>query len=398
MSSSGQQLRLVRYRDTVEGFSGYLAYAGEEHRLAAGGCRVMPGLEERTIMALAETMTLKQRLLGLAVDGAKAGIAYDPRSPGKREALRRFVRFLRPHLLERFSMGPDRGTTWRELEDVAAEEGLASVKVAIARAQQLDEADFRQRIAILDVEVNGLTVGQRRAGHALAHAALAVCEAAATSRRPLLASIQGFGNLGRGTALALAEAGVVITSASDEYGSVNDEDGLDVGALLSTPLSAGLAENAGPATSVGPREAPLAAPVDVVVLAACEDAITLAQARSLPASAVVVGANLGLGPASESLLHRRRIPVVPDFVAGCGGSASMDALFGPPRCPSALEVLEGTAGKMRQLVHQILDRSQSGAVTPRSAALALSKARAIDSETKPYGHSRAPHPAEILVP
>lgn len=398
MSSGGQHPRVVRYVDPLEGFPGYLAYAGEEHRLAAGGCRVMPALDERTIMALAEAMSLKQRLLGLAVDGAKAGIAYDPRSPGKREALRRFLRFLRPHLFERFSMGPDRGTTWSELESLAAEEGLGSAKVAVARAQQLDEAEFRQRIAVLDVEVDGLTVAQRRAGHGLAHAALAVCEVARTRQRPLLASVQGFGNLGRGAALALAEAGVVVTSVSDEYGSVKDEDGLDVGALLTTPLGNALTQGAVPATRVGPRDALLAEPVDVVVLAACEDAMALAQARTLRAPAVVVGANLGLAPTTESLLHRRGVAVVPDFVAGCGGSASMDALFGPARCPTAREVLEGTAARMRHVVHRVLELSDSGALSPRAAALALAQSRSIDSQAKPYGCSGAVHVGAPVVP
>lgn len=398
MSSVAQDLRVIRYVDPVEGFPGYLAYAGNVHRLAAGGCRVMPALDERTIMALAEAMTLKQRLLGLAVDGAKAGIAYDPRSPGKREALRRFLRFLRPHVLERFSMGPDRGTTWSELEGLAAEEGLGSAKVAVARAQQLGEAEFRQRIAVLDVEVGGLTVGQRRAGHALSHAALAVCEVAGTRRRPVLASIQGFGTMGRGAALALAEAGVVITSVSDECGSVHDEDGLDVGALLTTPLGTALTEGAAPATRVGPRDALLGEPVDVVVLAACEDAMTLAQARTLRAPAVVVGANLGLDPTTESLLHRRGIAVVPDFVAGCGGSASMDALFGPARCPTAREVLEGTAARMRHVVHQVLELSVSRAVSPRAAALALARSRSIDSHAKPYGCSGAVHVGGAVAP
>jgi glutamate dehydrogenase (NAD(P)+) len=196
---------------------------------------VRPGLDDAMIAALAKTMTLKQRLLGLAVDGAKAGIDYDPQAPGKREALDRFLRFLRPHLEGRLSMGPDRGTTWSEIEGIARKAGLASVKIAVARAQELDEADFRCRLSVLDVDVNGLTVGQRRAGHALAHAALAACEVAEPKRRPLLAAIQGFGNLGRGAALSLAEAGVVITAVADEYGCVSADGGVDVHALLATP-------------------------------------------------------------------------------------------------------------------------------------------------------------------
>ncbi len=384
-SSDGEHV--VHYTDPVEGFRGFLAFAGNEHRLAAGGCRVMPGLDEPRIVALAGAMALKQRLLGLAVDGAKAGIDYDPRAPGKEAALRRFIRFLRPYLQERYSMGPDRGTTWSEIEGIAHEEGLTSAKAAVAKAQELDEADFRCRLSVLDVDVDGLTVAQRRAGHALAHAALAAGEAAGSRRRPLLAAIQGFGNVGRGAALALVEAGVAVTAVADEYGCVSAEDGLDVRALLSTPPHVPLSSDVAPTTKILPPEAVVKIPVDVLVLAACEEAISAREARGLSVRTVVVGANLGLSRIAEEVLHLQDVVVVPDFVAGCGGSASMDALFGPPVCPSPAEVLSRTGELMRSLVLEILGRAQSSHLTPREAALALSESRPI-LPGRPYGRCR----------
>lgn len=81
----------------------------------------------------------------------------------------------------------------------------------------------------------------------------------------------------------------------------------------------------------------------MVVLAACQNAVDLDQAHRLRAGAVVVGANLGLSRATEQVLHLREVAVVPDFVGGSGGSASMDALFGPARCPSPEEMLRGRA-------------------------------------------------------
>ncbi len=378
--------QVIRYVDPVEGFAGFLAFAGNEHRLAAGGCRVMPGLDENMIVALAGAMALKQRLLGLAVDGAKAGIDYDPQAPGKGAALGRFLRFLRPYLEERFSMGPDRGTTWSEIEGIARQEGIASVKMAVARAQELDEVDFQCRLSVLDVDVNGLTVGQRRAGHALAHAALAACEATGSRRRPLLAAVQGFGNLGRGAALSLQEAGVVISAVADEHGCISAEDGLDVHALLSSPPGFPLGHGVVPPVKILPCEAVVMMPVDVLVLAACEEAISADQARRLRARSVAVGANLGLSRILEEVLHLQDVVVVPDFVGGCGGSASMDALFGPPMCPSPDQVLTGTAELMQSLVHDILDRTESSQLTPREAALALSSGPV--PRGKPYGRGR----------
>jgi len=129
-----------------------------------------------------------------------------------------------------------------------------------------------------------------------------------------------------------------------------------------------------------------------VVLAACENAIDTYQARQLQARAVVVGANLGLSGLTEQVLHLREVAVVPDFVGGCGGSASMDALFGPPRCPTAFEMLGGTATRARRLVHEILDRAHSGRLTTREAAMQLACNSAI-APGKPYGRGWGHHPA-----
>ena len=357
---------VIPYVDPVEGFRGWLAVSGRRHRLAAGGFRVQRGLDGETLARLARTMELKERLLGLAVDGAKAGIDYDPRSPGKHQAMRRFLEFLRPHLLDRVSLGPDMGTTWPEIEACARDAGLVSVKAAIAHAQGLDDDDFRFRLELLDREVDGATLGARRAGHALAHAALAAIEAAGVADGDVRIGIQGFGTLGRATATALTEAGLTPVAVTDEHTClhhVNDDEVIPV--------------------EVGRPQRLLELPLDVLVLAACEDALDDEHAAQLDVKAVVVGANLGLSAAVEELLHRRGILVVPDFVGGCGGSASMDALFGPATCPTPEAFLERLGTRMRTLVTTMFDLSARRGITPREAALLMADREVAPG--KPYG-------------
>jgi len=342
---------------------------------------VQPGFDEATVARLAEAMSLKERLLGLAVDGAKAGIDYDPRAPGKQEALRRFLGFLRPHLLDRLSLGPDMGTTWSEVEAAARHVGIDSVKGAVARAQGLEGDDFRARIRSLDTDIDGLTLGDRRAGHALAHAALAAIDAAELSRGSVRIGIQGFGTLGRATAAALTEANLTPAAVTDEHTCLYCRD--EVGTTAASRDS--VAPGRGRVTVAEARrpEDLFDMPLDVVVLAACQDAITAERASHLDVSVVVVGANLGLPVAAEEVLHRRGILVVPDFVGGCGGSASMDALFGPERRPTAQEVLDQMGQRVRALVGAVLKASRTQGITPREAALAISK-REIPPG-RPYG-------------
>lgn len=378
---------VLRYQDKREGFRGWAVLDGTARPLAAGGFRVQPGLSEQVLVDLAAAMSLKQRLLGLAVDGAKAGIDYDPDAPGKHEAMRRFLRFLRPHLLERLSLGSDMGTGWTEIEALARAEGIPSVKIAVARAQGLDEAEFSARIGLLDTDVGGLTLGQRRAGHAVAAAALAAVGTTGTPGRNPRAAVQGFGTLGRAAALSLAEAGVAIAAVADEHACLmSTSGGLGIERLLAAPARTPVASLEPTHSVLGPPGALFETRVDVVVLAACGDALSPAQAGRLPARAVVVGANLGLSAPAEAALHRRGVTVVPDFVGGCGGSASMDALFGPPERPTAPAVLEQMGVRVQDLVHRVLELARREGIPQRAAATALCHAEQADpGSPRPYG-------------
>jgi glutamate dehydrogenase (NAD(P)+) len=376
---------VIEYRDPVEGFAGWLAYDGVACRIAAGGCRVQPGLTAETLTGLASRMTLKERVLGINVDGAKCGIDYDPRSPGKPAALRRFLAFLRDELTTRFSMGCDMGTRWDELEELAAREGIPSVKYAVRGAQGLTEADFGERIRLLGRHVGSLTLGQRRAGHALAQAAVEAASAAGLPA-PWSCALQGFGNLGRAAAYTLLREGVRITAIADEHGCVADRSGLDVAAMLAAPQGTPVHRIATPGERL-PRDAVLDLPSDVLLMAAGEDAMPLSRARDPRSPVTVVGANCGLSPQAEHTLHRAGVLVVPDFIAGIGGSASMEALWGPRGTPSPAQVLEGVTEIMRQLVDHLVDESRRLDRPVRDIAMSLAASARVDPAAAPYGVS-----------
>src|SRR2546423_2695726 len=138
----GLEMQVLEHLDPVTGASGYLVYDRADCRLAAGGCRMQAGLSLGTLTELAARMTLKQRVLGLNVDGAKCGIAYDPRSEGARDVLARFLAFLREELTRRFSMGCDMGTSFDQLEAIARGVGIDSIKGAGRTAQGLTPDEF----------------------------------------------------------------------------------------------------------------------------------------------------------------------------------------------------------------------------------------------------------------
>lgn len=375
--------QIIEYVDLITETRGWLAYHGHSASLAAGGCRVQAGLHGEQLATLAQRMSLKQRVLGLNVNGAKSGIDLDPGSDRKATALAGFLAFLVDELRTRYSMGPDMGTEWRELHEHANRAGVPSIKYAIRTAQGLSDVEFFLRMAILEDRVGLFTLSQLRAGHALAHAALAAARAAGSTGRVSVA-LQGFGNLGRGAAYALAEEGARVVAVADEHGTIAKASGLDVTRMLHYPLRTSVLRMNNRATTASLFDVT----ADVLVLAGGADVMHCEEATTVRFGAVTVGANCGLSEAAEAVLHARNVFVVPDFIGGLGGSAAMEALFGPATPPSAQQVLHNLTRLMRTLVDDIADQARCGRTNPRQAALQLAEASVVDPDARPYGNCR----------
>lgn len=377
---------VVEYVDPVEGFKGWLAIDKFAHELCAGGIRVQKGLTRECVEKLAATMTLKMRIAGIRADGAKCGIDYDPASPGKEEAIFRFVRAIRPYIYERYSMGPDMNTTMPELDKIVARLDIPSIKIAVAHAQGLDYDNFLQRIETLKQPAGHAVLGKLRAGSGLASACLGVLEYLNISCADAKVVIQGFGGLASGAAYCLAQEGVQIIAASDREKSLVSAHNkfLDIDKLLQQATD-GLIPETKTTGSYGDRNLIYNIPCDVFIPAAIEKSITAQVARTMQVKAVVCGANLAITPEAEQILHERGILVIPDLVAGCGGSLSMEGLFGPVFKPSVQDVLNFVDIKMRSIVQQILERSQVDKVPTREAALRLCAETVIYPGTRPYG-------------
>lgn len=379
-------MQVLEYTDSVTGCAGYLVYDRMDCRLAAGGCRVQPDLTAATLGALAARMTIKQRVLGLNVDGAKCGLAYDPRAADRDEVLQRFLHWMRDALLRRYSMGCDMGTQFDSLERLAANVGVASVKYAVKTAQEFTDAEFRRRLALLHAPVGRYTVGQRRAGHALAAATITAARAVGHRAHGLHVGLQGFGNLGRAAAESLIEAGAHVIALADEHGCIVNPHGLDIPAMLASDKSRPVPRLSGHSLRL-PGSALFDLPVDVLVLAGGADVMTPEQAAVLPIPVVVVGANYGLGACTERILIDRGTLVVPDFVGGAGGSASMEALFGPETTPSPEGVLDLLAALMNELVSDIVSGARTRGVAPSQVAADIAASAVVSPDRRPYGSS-----------
>lgn len=377
---------IIEYTDPMEGFKGWLVMDRLQHRLSAGGMRVQTGLTCAHLEEMARNMTRKMRLSDLAVDGAKCGIDYNPSSPGKAAAIQRFLRAIQPYITSRYSMGPDLNVDMLELENAARPLGIPSVKMAVAKAQGWELPYFIERSDVLAEKVGNFTLGQLRAGYGVAAAALGTLAMLGIDSTKARIAIQGFGTLGRATLFGMAEAGCQIVAIGDEYQTLIDEsnEGLSAQQLLKYP--APLLPEAAllPGTVRCPRAEIFNCSADLLIPAALENTVSPEISATLQVKAVVPGANLAVPESSALILHRRNILVLPDFLAGCGGSLSMEGLYGPACHPTARQVLDHIRDKMQKLVKQVIHQSRLSQCSPSEAALRIIDTRTDYGDRRPY--------------
>ncbi|MBW2484192.1 MAG: hypothetical protein JRF05_02405, partial [Deltaproteobacteria bacterium] len=248
---------------------------------------------------------------------------------------------------------------------------------------------FLKRYRLLKQPFGHATVGRVRAGFGLAAACQGALEFLNIPPQEATVAIQGFGGLGSAAAYTLHEAGIKVIAVSDEKKSLisTNNQSLDIKAMLPTTTNCGtgLIPSSGINGRYGDPSEIYDVKCDVFIPAAIENVITADNAASIPIKAVVTGANLAVTHEAEKMLNDRGVITIPDFVAGCGGSLSMDGLFGPEIEPSAQEVLNHVNKKMRRIVKKVIKRSQQDGVTTREAALSICSEVSIYPEARPYG-------------
>lgn len=378
---------VIEYTDPEEGFKGWLVIDKVNYPLCAGGMRVQKGITREHITKMARNMTRKMKTCGLPIDGAKCGIDYDHTAPGKKAAMARFMRAIKPYIETCYSMGPDLNTDMDELESIGRDIGVQSIKMAIAQAQGLDLNAFQRRYDILSQEVyKGWPLGKIRAGHGVAAATLATLDFLKIPLNTATVAIQGFGALAKAAALGLIKAGVQIVTIADSEKSIQAKSGcsIDMDLLLRTEGTLLPDTTSFPEITSQPNSTIFDTECDILLLAAIENAVTVANANRLKCKAVVPGANLAVTKEAEKLLNQKGIIVLPCFLAGCGGSLSMNGLFGPAEDPSPKEVLGFIERRMGEIVTHILQESARSKTTPTETAEHICRTAITIAREKPY--------------
>ena len=305
-------LPIKRDNGTTVVFEGYRVQHSLSTGPSKGGIRFHQDVTLGEVAALAMWMSWKCSLVGLPFGGAKGGVIVDPYnlSPGELERLSRrymqeMIPFLSPHV---DIAAPDMGTN----EQVMAwmmdtySNHVGHVEPAIVTGKPLSL---------------GGSEGRREAtGHGVAYLVKAYLDDIKIPVEKATVAIQGFGNVGSESAVALAEYGAKIIAISDHTAAFHNPRGIDVKkALQYVQFNRVLHDFDGGGDDITNAEL-LELPCTVLVPAAVERVITEANTPRLRCRILAEAAN---GPttngADRVLEMREEIEVIPDVLCNAGG-------------------------------------------------------------------------------
>jgi glutamate dehydrogenase (NAD(P)+) len=248
--------------------------------------------------------------MDLPYGGAKGGVACDPRSMSVRELealTRRFTDELLPFIGPQKDVpAPDLGTNEQMMawimDTYSSHEGHAVPSVVTGKP----------------VNVGG-SLGRREAtGRGVAFLANRAADLLKLPQQPRVI-VQGFGNVGRYAAYAMARFGARIVGIGDISGAVYQPAGLSLNEVSDHLEKHGTLEGFAGADFLS-NEALLVQPCEILIPAATERVIDAAVAAKLQCRILAEGANGPTTPEADAILEQRGdVFVIPDILCNSGG-------------------------------------------------------------------------------
>lgn len=290
-------------------FRGYRVQHNNIRGPYKGGLRFHPQVDLDEAKALAFWMTMKNALIGVPFGGGKGGIEVNPKelSAGELERLtRNFAREL-AHVIgpEKDVPAPDVGSTAQMMHWIADEysKHVGEHAPAVVTGKPVEHGGSEGR-----TEATGYGGG---------YALEAILEK--LGKKGGTVAIQGFGNVGVYFAHYAARRGFKIVALSDSKGGIYTPEGIDVAAAEAYKKEKStLAGFAG--TNISNEEI-LTLPVDILVPAALENALTKENAERVQAKVILELANGPTTIEADEILKEKGIVVIPDILANAGGVA-----------------------------------------------------------------------------
>lgn len=305
------ELPLRRLNGDIEVFRGYRVQHNDRRGPFKGGLRYHAGVSLADVRDLAALMSYKTALLDVPFGGAKGGVDCDPSDLDPEE-----LRTLTMAYLDKMShlIGPDRDIP---APDIGTDgQVMAWLYDGYSRQHGHEPAVVTGKPASL----GGNDVRQTATGRGVAAVTAWTCEARRRDLGGASVAIQGFGNVGSAAAHFLSERGARIVAISTRKGALYREEGLDLAQLEDARAAGELGDMvSGEQPGAIERDDLLELPVDILIPAALQNAITESNADRVGAAIVVEAANMPTTAEAARRLEERGTVIVPDVLANSGG-------------------------------------------------------------------------------
>ena len=278
-----------------------------------GGIRFHPKVDLDEVRALAALMTLKTAAVGLPLGGGKGGVAVDPRELSQAE-LEELSRKYAGHLVD--YIGPDKDIPAPDMNTNAEIIDWMVDEYAIHTGDK-SRASFTGK----SVEKGGSLGREEATGRGGVIVLDEILKLSGTDKSINMA-IQGFGNVGKffGTVAEREKPGWRLVGATDSHGGIYSEVGLDAKQLLDLKNDGLSLNDAKPeGSTLLSNEQLIGLDVDVLVLAAMEDAITIENMKDVKASIILELANGPISREAHDYLTKKGVVIIPDVLANAGG-------------------------------------------------------------------------------
>jgi len=295
---------------SVQVFTGYRVQHNLGRGPAKGGIRYHQDVSLDEVKALAMWMTWKCAVVGIPYGGGKGGVIVDP----KKLSLKELEGLSRRYFSEiSVLIGPER--------DIPAPDVNTTPQIM---AWFMDTYSMHVGYTVPGV-VTGKPIslgGSEGRNEATARGCVFTIVKAAQhlgmDLKKAKVAVQGYGNAGAIAAQLMAAEGSTIVAVSDSTGGIRNYAGLNPDKVLAWKKEHGTVKGFPGAEDITNADL-LVTECDVLIPAAYENQITVANAAQVKAKIVAEAANGPTTPEADDILAAKGVFMIPDILANAGG-------------------------------------------------------------------------------
>lgn len=314
----------VRIGNDIEVIEAYRAQHSHHRMPTKGGIRYAMNVDQEEVMALAALMTYKCALVDVPFGGAKGGIKIDPKKYTV-DQLERITRRYTFELINRKMIGPgtdvpapDYGTGAREMAWI----------LDTYTSMNHGELDGIACVTGKPVNMNGIRGREEATGRGVFYGVREMVNIEEDMKKIGLTKgmagkrvvVQGLGNVGSNSArIFMQEGDAKIIGIAEYEGSIYNENGIDVDALIAHRKETGTIMNFPGVTPLANNMAALELDCDILIPAALENQITMDNAPRIKARIIAEAANGPVTSEASEYLAKKGVWIIPDMYINAGG-------------------------------------------------------------------------------